>query len=91
MDLTHMRNTMKSGEWCVKYSPEFVKQVSKGAKRRTTSTSSSSASPAVLPGDDLLNDDPILGYVLKLSTQRGWHREGELGVNVAQWHRTRVL
>ncbi|CAE7729826.1 dnaJ, partial [Symbiodinium pilosum] len=84
MDLTHMRNTMKSGEWCVKYSPEFVKQVSKGAKRRTTSTSSSSASPAVLPGDDLLNDDPILGYVLKPSTQRGWHREGELGVNVAQ-------
>ena len=84
MDLTHMRNTMKSGEWCVKYSPEFVKQVSKGAKRRTTSTSASSASWTTLPGDDLLNDDPILGYVLKLSTQRGWHSEGELGVNVAQ-------
>ena len=82
MDLTHMRQTMKKGEWCVRYSPDFVKQVSKGSKRRATSAPPSTASS--IPGDDVLNDDPILGYVLKFSTQRGWHSEGSLGVNVAQ-------
>ena len=84
MDLTHMRTTMKQGEWCVTYSPEFVKQVSKGAKRRTTISSSSTTNLSSLPGESLFNDDPILGYVMKFANQRGWHSDSGLGVNVAQ-------
>ena len=83
MDLTHMRTTMKDGKWCVTYSPDFVKQVSKGAKRRPSVTSTSSSTTS-LPGEAIPNDDPILGYVLKFSSTRGWHSEGALGVNVAQ-------
>ena len=84
MDLTHMRSTMKQGKWCVRYSPDFVKQVNKGAKRRSSSTTSSMSSSAALPGEDVPNDDPIMGYVLKFASQRGWHSNGDLGVNVAQ-------
>ena len=84
MDLTHMRTTMKEGKWCVTYSPDFVKQVSKGAKRRSSSTSPTPSTSTSIPGEAIPNDDPILGYVLKFSRTRGWHSDGALGVNVAQ-------
>ena len=32
MDVTHLQETLHRGEWCITYSPNFVKQVSKGKK-----------------------------------------------------------
>ena len=78
MDLTHMRSIMAAGKWSVTYSPAFVKQVSKGQRKRAAPTST-----AELMGEPLEPGDPLLGHLLKLGEQRGWHHRADMGINVA--------
>ncbi|CAE7234040.1 pol [Symbiodinium sp. CCMP2456] len=78
MDLTHMREIMASGRWSVTYSPSFVKQVSKGKRKKPE------PSPAAeLLGSPLDPSDPLLGHLLKLGELKGWHNLENMGVNVA--------
>ena len=84
MDLSHLQSTLRAGKWSITYSPAFVKQVSKGKKAAAAPTSSSTESTAsTLPGKALTPEDPMLGFLLKLGEQRGWHSLKDMGVNVA--------
>ena len=78
MDLTHMRKTIKTGSWSVSYSLDFVKQVHKAAKKVPKVSAC-----AVLPGDAVGGDDPILAHLMALGEQRGWHARAGVGINVA--------
>ncbi|CAJ1414999.1 unnamed protein product [Effrenium voratum] len=78
MDLTHMRKIIKTGSWSVSYSPDFVKQVHKAAKKVPKVSAC-----AVLPGDAVGGDDPILAHLMALGEQRGWHARAGVGINVA--------
>ena len=80
MELDHVRQIMDCGTWSVTYSPEFVKQVSKG--KRVPPPIPRDARLALL-GEPLRGDDPLLGHLMKLGDQRGWHRLDDVGVNVA--------
>ena len=84
MDLTHMREIMAAGKWSVTYSPSFVKQVSKGKRKKPEPVQSHEPM-----GQPLLPDDPLLGHLLKLGEQRGWHHLESMGVNVAYDARSR--
>ncbi|OLP79745.1 Copia protein [Symbiodinium microadriaticum] len=79
MDLTHMRKIIRTGSWSVTYSPVFVKQVSKAKKRPAQASTPEDA----LPGKPVHGTDPILGHLMALCEERGWHSVGGMGVNVA--------
>ena len=79
MDLTHMRKIIRTGSWSVTYSPVFVKQVSKAKKRPAQACTPEDA----LPGKPVHGTDPILGHLMALCEERGWHSVGGMGVNVA--------
>ena len=81
MDLTHLRGILHKAEWSVTYSPKFVKQVQKAA-RKPAALNSSSATTTALPGEALPGDDPLLSHLLKLSEYRGWHALADMGINV---------
>ena len=66
------------------YSPKFVKQVQKSAKR-TTALGSSSSSTTPLPGEAMAGDDPLMSHLLKLAERKGWHSLSGLGINVSKW------
>ena len=78
MDLTHMREIMSAGRWSVTYSPSFVKQVSKGKRKKPEPMLEQAPMGQLLPPND-----PLLGHLLKLGEQRGWHNLENMGVNVA--------
>ena len=79
MDLTHMRRIMASGEWSVKYCPDFVKQVSKAAKAKPVKL----AAGAELPGEAVSGGDELLPHLTGLSDKRGWHFQAGVGIQVA--------
>ena len=41
-----------------------------------------------LPGEALDGNDPLLGFLLKFAEHRGWHSQGNMGVNVAHGARS---
>ena len=77
MDLAHLRSIMLSGDWSVSYCPKFVKQVYKSAKKKPL------VSVKELPGEPMVPEDPLLNHLAKLSEQRGWHFQDNIGVHVA--------
>ena len=83
MDLTHLRTTLRRGEWAIQFAPKFVKQVQK-AKRLPALTSGTSRTSADLPGEELKGDDPVLSHLLKLQNVKGWHLKEGVGINVAK-------
>ena len=78
MDLSHMRKILAEGHWSVEYSPEFVKQVSKGRAKPPVATSTRE-----LPGEALVGSEPVMGHLLRLCELRGWHQIDGMGINVA--------
>ena len=77
MDPTHLRKILAAGHWSVEYSPNFLKQVSKGKSK-------SSTTPATckIPGEPLVGNEPVMGHLLRLGEFRGWHQVEGMGVNV---------
>ncbi|CAJ1401481.1 unnamed protein product [Effrenium voratum] len=82
MDLTHMRRIMASGEWSVKYCPDFVKQVSKVVKAKPVKL----AAGAELPGEAVSGGDELLPHLIGLSDKRGWHFQARVGIQVDFLH-----
>ena len=79
MDLSHLRRILKAGEWCVSYSPLFVKQVYKAARKQSVPVSSGKE----LPGEVISAGDPLMNHLLKICEQRGWHFIDNIGIHVA--------
>jgi len=84
MDVSHLRETLRRGSRSITYSPNFVKQVSKGKR----STAAKPSQVTELPGEALDGNDPLLGFLLKFAEHRGWHSQGNMGVNVAHGARS---
>ena len=76
MDSTHMRDTLANGEWSFRYNPDFVKQTVRQRVKPKTGL-------AVVSGTEVKRDDPILGFLQGLSTQKGWHRRDGLAIQVS--------
>lgn len=77
MKLDHMASILQKNEWCVTFSPDFVKQT---VKKQTKAA----APMHVLPGEPVASTDPILGHLLYVGEQPGWHRRDGHLLNVAQ-------
>ena len=82
MSLAHMRKILAAGRWSVSYSPGLVKRVYKAAKSKPAA-SAVDAKKNALFGEPLEKGDAMLGHLMKLSGQRGWHLNNDVGINVA--------
>ena len=60
MDLTHMRRIMTNGSWAITFNPEFVKQVTKARSSKPMKQ----IACAVIPGERLSGDDPMLSHLM---------------------------
>ena len=78
MKLDHMARILQSNEWCVTFSPGFVKQP---VKKQTKAVRPSDALPV---GHPVKTEDPIFGHLIGLSDQPGWHDKGMYKVHVAR-------
>ncbi|CAL1166460.1 unnamed protein product [Cladocopium goreaui] len=78
MKLDHMARILQSNEWCVTFSPSFVKQP---VKKQTKAVRPSDALPV---GHPVKTEDPIFGHLIGLSDQPGWHDKGMYKVHVAR-------
>ncbi|OLP73762.1 hypothetical protein AK812_SmicGene46895, partial [Symbiodinium microadriaticum] len=76
MDSSHMRETLSKGEWSFRYNPAFVKQTVRARVPKK-------AGPEVLTGSEVKADDPVLGFLQGLSTQKGWHRKDGMAIQVS--------
>ena len=82
MLLNHMRRIIALGQWCVSYCPSFVKQVYKAVKVKPM-INAAKAHDAEPFGEALSKEDAMVGHLMKLSEQRGWHHRPGVGINVA--------
>ena len=78
MKLDHMARILQSNEWCVKYSPGFVKQTAKKVKAPCR------VRGPVSVGKPVKSGDPIFGHLIGLSDRPGWHDKGSYKVHVAK-------
>ena len=78
MKLDHMARILQSNEWCVTFSPSFVKQ-----QTVKKSTKPASVDSLVL-GQAVDMKDPMFGHLLGLSDVVGWHNKGAYKVHVAK-------
>ncbi|CAE7938558.1 unnamed protein product, partial [Symbiodinium necroappetens] len=76
MDSSHMRETLAKFAWSLRRNLEFVKQTVKGRV-------ATKAGPEVLSGAEVKADDPVLGFLQGLPTQKGWHRREALAIQVS--------
>ena len=74
MDLTHMRRIMGNGSWAITFNPEFVKQVTKARSSKPMKQ----IACAVLPGERVSGDDPMLSHLMSL--RKGWHFKNGIGL-----------
>ena len=77
MDLTHLHKILDSGQWCVKFSQDFIKQTSKPSK-------STALADDVKVGKPLSPQDPLLSRLMILSESPGWHMQDNVVVHVAK-------
>eukprot|EP00435_Cladocopium_sp_Y103_P044136 s2398_g12.t1 len=82
MNLSHMRRIISLGQWCVSYCPSFVKQVYKAVKVKPVIQAEKNYDAEPF-GEALSGEDAMVGHLMKLSEQRGWHHRPGVGINVA--------
>ena len=74
-DVSHLRETLGRGVWSITYSPNFVKQVSKGKRAAKPFV----VTTAEFPDEPLDGSAPMLGFLMKLA---GWHGHKGIGINI---------
>ena len=80
MDMSRMHKILKSCRWCcARYTTSFIKQSSKGSKKKVAGDD-----PPTLLGSPVPEDDPVLPHLSRLCERSGWHDEGEVAVHVAR-------
>ena len=83
MDAAHLKQTIAKGTWSIEYSPDFVRQVSKKAKKKLEE--SQKIETAELPGrEPTVADSALLRYVREFGEAPGWHFTDNIGVHAAQ-------
>ena len=70
MKLDHVARILQSNEWCVTFSPSFVKQQT--VKKQTKLANADS----LVLGQVVDLKNPMFGHLLGLSELVGWHDKG---------------
>ena len=80
MDNAHLKDTLKRGEWCVTYSPDFVKQTT----RKKKDVPAELYPDGELPGRAAVAEDrELLQWARHFSESPGWHFVDGVGIHVA--------
>ena len=78
MDVDHLHRILKTCEWSARYEAAFVKQ------GKTKSVKRVQSAPAILPGEEMNDSDPMFRHVMQLGDVTGWHTRKDAVIQVAR-------
>ena len=79
MEMDHMHRILGACEWSIKYTSAFIKQGSKGVKKKNVKDDD----PELI-GEPVPRDAEVLPHLMTLSEGSGWHERAGVGIHVAR-------